>query len=163
MKGEFDKRLDPEIKKFLLAFSRKAKVKLADLFVKKGDDPKFIALRKNVVSFLYSQSMSELLAGVDDQASRKGEIAAEHITLETLRRDHPRQQLKLALEAFLKEHGELTIGEWLKSVGASGEPDLEAWAELLWPHVQRTLQSPVARAFFDKVTSEFYDGLAGGT
>ncbi len=163
MKGEFDKRLDPEIKKFLLAFSRKAKVKLADLFVKKGDDPKFIALRKNIVSFLYSQSMSELLAGVDDEASRKAEIAAEHITLETLRRDHPRQQLKLALEAFLREHGELTIGAWLKSVGASGEPDLEAWAELLWPHVQRTLQSPVARAFFDKLTSEFYDGLAGGT
>jgi hypothetical protein len=27
--------------------------------------------------------------------------------------------------------------------------------------VQRTLQSPVARAFFDKLTNEFYDGLAG--
>ena len=163
MKGEFDKRLDPEIRKFLLAFSRKAKVKLADLFVKKGDDPKFIELRKNVVSFLYSQSMSELLAGVDEKASKKGEVAAEQITLEVLRRDHPRKQLEVALKTFLNEHGELTIGEWLESVGATGEPDLDAWAELLWPHVQRTLQSPVARSFFDNLTNEFYDGLAGGS
>ncbi|HSO37070.1 MAG TPA: hypothetical protein VLT33_31310 [Labilithrix sp.] len=159
MRGEFDKRLDPEIRKFLLAFSRKAKVKLADLFVKKGGDPKFIELRKNVVSFLYAQSMSELLAGFDDAASRKAEIAAEHVTLETLRRDHPRERLKEGLEALLKEHGERTIGEWLKAVGATGEPDLDAWANLLWPHVQRTLQSPVARAFFDQLTREFYDGL----
>jgi len=160
MKGEFDKRLDPEIKKFLLAFSRKAKVKLADLFVKNGNDPKFIELRKSVVSFLYSQSMSELLAGVDEAASRQGELAAEHIALETLRREHPRDRLKVALEAFLREHGHLTFGAWLKAVGTSGEPELDAWAELLWPHVQRTLQSPVARAFFDKLTNEFYDGLA---
>ena len=160
MRGEFDKRLDPEIRKFLLAFSRKAKVKVADLFVKKGDDPKLVDLRKNVVSFLYSQSMSELLAGVDEEASRKAGIASEHVVLETLRREEPRQRLKEALEAFLEEHGKATIGEWLTAIGATGEPDLEAWANLLWPDVKRALQSPVSLAFFEKVTNEFYDGLA---
>jgi hypothetical protein len=160
MRGEFDKRLDPEIRKFLLAFSRKAKVKLADLFVKKSDDPKFIELRKNVVSFLYSQSMSELLSGIGDDASKKAQIAAEHVVLETLRREEPRARLKESLEAFLKEHGQATIGEWLKTASATGEPDLDAWANLLWPGVKRGLQSPVALAFFEKLTNEFYDGLA---
>ncbi len=116
MRGEFDKRLDPEIRKFLLAFSRKAKVKLADFFVKKGDDPKLAELRKNVVSFLYSQSMSELLAGVDDDASKKAQVAAEHVTLETLRRPEPRAKLKEGLEAFLKDHADKTIGEFLAAV-----------------------------------------------
>ena len=161
MRGEFDKRLDPEIRKFLLAFSRKAKVKLADLFVKKGDDPKFIELRKNVVSFLYSQSMSELLAGIDGDASRKAEIASEHVVLETLRRDEPRTRLEESLEAFLKDHGDATVGAWLTAIGATGEPDLEAWADLLWPHVKRALQSPVSLSFFEKLTAEFYDGLKG--
>jgi hypothetical protein len=162
MRGEFDKRLDPEIRKFLLGFSRKAKGKLADFFITKGDDPKSIELRKNVVSFLYSQSMKELLAGIDESASKKAEIATEHVVLETLRRDEPRKRLREGLVAFLKDHGDTTFGEWLKAVGASGEPDLDAFAALLWPHVQRTLESPVSRAFFAKVTSEFYDGLTAG-
>lgn len=161
MKGEFDKRLEPEIRKFLLAFSRKAKGKLADFFITRGDDPKSIELRKNVVSFLYSQSMKELLAGVDDAAQKKGATAAEHITLETLKHDKPRERLREGLEAFLREHGDKTFGEWLSVVGATGEPDLEAWADLLWPHVKRGIESPVSRAFFAKVTAEFYDGLAG--
>jgi hypothetical protein len=161
MRGEFDKRLDPEIRKFLLAFSRKAKGKLADIFVKKGDDPKLIELRKNVVSFLYSQSMSELLAGIDDSASSKAQLASEHVALETLRREQPRAHLKEGIEAFLNDHGNATFGECLKAIGATGEPDLEAWANLLWPDVKRALQSPVALAFLDKLTNEFYDGLAG--
>lgn len=159
MRGEFDKRLEPEIRKFLTVFSRKAKGKLADLFVKKGDDPKFIELRKNVVSFLYSQSMSEILAGVDDKASKKAEHAVEHTVLETLRREEPRQKLKAALDDFLKEHGQSTIGDFLKATSAQGEPDLEAWANLIWPHLEKVLQSPVATAFFEKITNEFYDGL----
>jgi hypothetical protein len=160
MRGEFDKRLDPEIKKFLLVFSRKAKVKLADFFVTRGADPKSVALRKNVVSFLYSQSLSELLAGVDDAAAKKGSLAAEHIVLETLTKEGPRKRLKEALLALLDEHGDRTIGEWLTAVGASGEPDLDAWAALLWPHVKRGLESPVAVAFFTAITREFYDSLA---
>lgn len=163
MRGEFDKRLDPEIRKFLLGFSRKAKGKLADFFITKGGDPKSIELRKNVVSFLYSQSLKELLAGVDDSASKKAEIATENIVLETLRRDEPRARVRAGVELFLKEQGDATFGDWLKAAGATAEPDLDAWASLLWPHVQRTMQSPVARAFFEKLTNEFYDGLAGGT
>ena len=161
MRGEFDKRLEPEIRKFLLAFSRKAKGKLADFFVTKGDDPKFIELRKNVVSFLYSQSIKELVAGVDDAASKKGEVAAEHVVLAALGRDRSRERLREDIDAFLREQGDATFGDWLKAVDATGEPELEAWAELLWPHVKRVLESPVSRAFFDKLTSEFYDGLAG--
>lgn len=163
MRGEFDKRLDPEIRKFLLGFSRKAKGKLADLFITRGADPKFIELRKNVVAFLYSQSMRELLAGVDDSASRKTQRATEQIVQETLRRDEPRARLREGLEAFLSDAGDATFGEWLTNVGAASEPDLDAFAELFWPHVKRGLESPVARAFFEKITSEFYDAVASET
>jgi len=162
MRGEFDKRLEPEIRKFLLVFSRKAKNKLADVVITKGSDPKSIELRKNVVSFLYTQSLSELLAGVDDKAMKQGEIAVEQIVLESLTKEHPKKQLRAALEAFLADHGDKTVGEWLAAVGATGEPDLDAWAALLWPHVERVLASPVAHAFFEKITAEFYDGLAAG-
>jgi len=115
------------------------------------------------VSFLYSQSLKELLANVDDSASKKAEIATENIVLETLRRDEPRARVREGVELFLKDQGDATFGDWLKAAGATAQPDLDAWASLLWPHVQRTMQSPVARAFFEKLTNEFYDGLASGT
>lgn len=159
VKGEFDKRLEPEIRKFLQVFSRKAKGKLADFVVAKGDDPKMIELRKNVVSFLYSQTLSELLANVDDAASKQGEIAVEQIALEIHRKEHPRKRLREALDAFLRVYGDKTVGEWLGAIGATETPDLDAWAALLWPHVQRTLASPVARTFFEGVTKEFYASL----
>lgn len=160
MRGEFERRLDPEIRRFLLGFSRKAKVKLADFFITHGGDRTSIELRKNVVSFLYGQSLKELLRGVDEPASRKGEVAVEHIVLETLRRDHPRERLRAGIEQFLEEAGDATFGEWLTRIGASGEPELDAFAELLWPHVKRGIESPVARAFFVTIAGEFYDSLA---
>jgi len=163
MRGEFDKRLEPEIRKFLLGFSRKAKVKLADFFITRGGDATSIELRKNVVSFLYAQSMKELFRGVDEAASRKGEVAVEHIVLETLRRDHPRAQLRTGIEQLLREAGDATFGEWLTRLGASSEPELDAFAELLWPHVKRGIESPVARAFFAQLTTEFYDSLAASS
>jgi len=159
VRGEFDKRLEPEIRKFLQVFSRKAKGKLADFAVAKGEDPKMIELRKNVVSFLYTQSMKELLAGVDDAAAKQAEIAAEHIVVQALGHEHPRRRLREGIDTFLNDHGDATIGQWLGAVGATEKPDLAAWAALLWPHVQRALTSPVSHAFFEKVTAEFYDGL----
>ncbi|MBX3193166.1 MAG: hypothetical protein KF819_39650 [Labilithrix sp.] len=161
MRGEFDKRLDPEIKKFLLAFSRKAKEKLAETFVTKQDDPKVITLRKNVVAALYEESLAELLAGIDDAAAAKTEIATEHVVLATLRSQRPKERLRQGIAALLEEHGDGTVGDWLRGAGVTEEPDLDAWAALLWPHVERALASPVSRAFFEKITSEFYDGLGG--
>lgn len=159
VKGEFDKRLDPEIRKFLLVFSRKAKNKLADMVITKGDDPKSIELRKNVVSFLYTQSLSELLANLDENASKQAENAVTQIALESWRKDHPRKRLRQAVDTFVRVYGDKTVGEWLSAIGGTATPDLDAWANLLWPHVQRTLASPVAKSFFAQITKEFYDSL----
>ena len=159
VKGEFDKRLEPEIRKFLQVFSRKAKTKLADVVVTRGGDPKMVELRKNVVGFLYQQSLAELLANVDDKVSANVEIAAERITLQVLGQEHPRKRLREAIDAFLRDAGDQTIGEWLLSLGANATPELDAWAALLWPHVQRALASPVATAFFVQITREFYASL----
>ena len=159
VRAEFDKRLEPEIRKFLLAFMRKSKPKIANLVVEKGSDPKFISLRKSVVAFFYERTLAELTSRVDDDARDHVDTAAEAITLEVLRRDHPRERLRAQLEAFVAEKGDTTLGAWLGSIGAVARPELEAIAELLWPHVRMLLSSPPARAFYERVTWEFYDTL----
>lgn len=159
VRAEFDKRLEPEIRKFLLAFMRKSKPKIADMVVSKGADPKFIALRKSVIAFFYERTLAELAANVDDDARDHVDTAAEEIALEALRREHPRERLRAEIQAFVDERGDATLGEWLSSIGAVARPELERIAELLWPQVKMLLESPPARAFYERVTWEFYDSL----
>ena len=66
---EFDKRLEPEMRKFLQGFSRRAVRRMADLVVQNNDEPKFTALRKSMVAFLYDQELRELVANVDDESA----------------------------------------------------------------------------------------------
>ncbi len=162
VRAEFDKRLEPEIRKFLLVFMRQSKSKIADLVVAKSADPKFVSLRKSVVAFFYERTLAEVTKTVDDDARDAVDTAAEAIALEVLRRDHPRERLRAELEKFLEEKGDVPLGEWLASTGAVARPELERIAELLWPHVKMLLESPPARAFYERVTWEFYDSLGGG-
>jgi hypothetical protein len=160
VRGEFDKRLEPEIRKFLLVFSRKAKGKLADFVIAKGGDPNFVTLRTAILSFAYEQSLRELVAGVDDAAMDAQDKAALSITLEVLSREHPRERLREALAKVLEDHGGRTVGEALAAVGATAKPDFSALAEATWPAVKAVLASPVAARFFEQITGEFYDSLA---
>ena len=160
VRAEFDKRLEPEIRKFLLVFMRKSKSKIADLVVAKGADPKFVSLRRSVVRYFYERTLAELTGGVDDDARDHVDTAAEEIALEVLRREQPRERLRAELDRFVEERGDATLGEWLSSIGAVARPELERIAELLWPHVKMLLESPPARAFYERVTWEFYDSLA---
>lgn len=159
MRAEFDKRLEPEIRKFLLAFSRRAKTKLADFVIAKNSDPAFVNLRKNIVLFFYEQTLADIVAGLTDDAMEEGNRAAESIAWAVVENGKPIAQLKAALETFVDEHGDDTVGQWLDAIGVSERPALRALAELLWPYVRLLLGSPAARAFFERVTSDFYATL----
>jgi hypothetical protein len=159
MRGEFDRRLEPEIRKFLAAFSRRATGELTELILTRSGDPRFLELRRNLLAFLYSQSLAELLAGVGEQTARHGAEAAEHVILGLLHRDRHGESLRAALQSFVDAQGDATVGDWLDGIGATGRPNLEGWAELLWPHVEGLVRSPVVGDFLRKITAEFYDGL----
>ncbi len=162
VRTEFDKRLEPEIRKFLLAFSRRAKGKTADFVISKGGDPAFVALRRSVVAFFYEQTIGEIVAGFDDAARAKADVATEEILVATLGHERPRARLRAELEALLREHGDEPLCDVLASFGVTAKPELEALADLLWPTVKMLLESPPARAFYERITWEFYDGLKAG-
>lgn len=159
VRTEFDKRLEPEMRKFLLGFSRKSQKKLGDLIVTSAGDRKQIVLRQNIVAFFYEESLAQITQNVDDDARLSVEEAATAIALEVLRRDRPRERIVAELEKFMTEHGDETVGAWLARIGATERPDLDKIAELLWPFVRLALQSPPAIAFYERVTADFYASL----
>ncbi len=159
MRAEFDRRLEPEIRKFLAAFSRRSSDQLTQMFLASSGDPKLVELRRNLVGFLYSQSIAELLAGVDVEMVSLGARALEHVVVEVLDRELSSRNLRDALERFVGDHGDATVGDWLREIGASGRPDLERWADLAWPQVRGVVRSPLVRDYLERITAEFYDGL----
>lgn len=160
VRAEFDKRLEPEIRKFLLGFSRSSKAKIADFFIARAADPKLVALRRSVVSFFYAETLAQLTASIDDDARMEIDDAAEAIVLEVLGRDRPRERLASELEAFLDEHGDEPLGAWLSRIGVTTKPELERLAEVAWPFVKLALESPPARAFWERITWDFYATLS---
>lgn len=160
IRSEFDRRLEPEIRKFLAAFSRRARSELAEFLLSHGSDPRVVELRRNIVAFLYSRPLRELVSGVDDEAATLAARAAEEIAVAALDREREDRALERALEALLAEHGDRTIGAWLERVGADGRPDVEAIAEASWPFVARVLGSRIVRDELERLTGEFYDSLA---
>jgi hypothetical protein len=160
VRTEFDKRLEPEIRKFLLGFSRKSKKKIADFLVASAGDPKLIALRQSVVAFFYEESFAQITQNVDDDARMEADDAVQAVTLEVLRRDRPRERLIAELQKLVDDHGDETIGDWLGRLGVTERPDLEKLAEVLWPFAKLALESPPARAFWERVTWDFYATLA---
>lgn len=159
LRGEFDKRLEPEMRKFLLGFSRRAKGKLADFLVTNAGDPKMVALRKAVVAFFYGETLATLVKDIDDDAQMSLDEAAEAIVVAVLAHERPRARLVAELEKLLAEHGDETLGAWLARIGVTERPPLDDLAELLWPYAKIALESPPARAFWERVTWDFYASL----
>lgn len=159
LRGEFDKRLEPEMRKFLLGFSRRAKGKLADFLVTNAGDPKMVALRKAVVAFFYGETLATLVKDIDDDAQMSLDEAAEAIVVAVLAHERPRARLVAEIEKLLAEHGDETLGAWLARIGVTERPPLDDLAELLWPYAKIALESPPARAFWERVTWDFYASL----
>ncbi|MFO0739528.1 MAG: hypothetical protein U0270_26755 [Labilithrix sp.] len=159
VKGEFDKRLEPEMRKFLLVAARKSKGKIADFIITKGGDPKQVALRQNIVRFVYEETFVNLLRNADDDARMELDTAIEEISLAVLAKDRPRERLLAELEKLVAEHGDEPIGKWLERIGVVEKPALAALAELTWPFVRLALESPPAKAFYERVIWDFYATL----
>lgn len=159
LRTEFDKRLEPEMRKFLLVAARKSKGKIADFVITKAGDPKQVALRQSVVRFVYEETFANLLRNADDDARMELDTAVEEIALAAVTKDRPRERLLAELEKLVAEHGDEPVGTWLERIGVVGPPALGALAELTWPFVRLALESPPARAFYERVVWDFYATL----
>jgi hypothetical protein len=160
MRAEFDRRVEPEIRKFLAVFSRRTQGELAELFLSKSGDPKLVQLRKDVVAYLYTRSLEELLAGLDDEMTEAGAFVAERVALRLAGREQTAAALESALEKLLEEHGDATVGQWLERTGAARDLPIETWADVSWPVVRSILSSGPVFEAIERITFEFYDELS---
>lgn len=157
VRSEFQKRLEPERKKFLQSFARRSLNMVADFIIKRNDEPQFIALRKEIFAWMLEQPVSELVATATPQVTELTEKIGHAITRHVNGLDATAKRRRAQLDLFLQAHKKQTLEQALAIYGASINPDFEALTAALWPMVRASMEAPEVDAFFADLIGGFYD------
>ncbi|MEM1024371.1 MAG: hypothetical protein AAGD10_11660 [Myxococcota bacterium] len=150
---EVEKRLEPEIKRFVDRGSQKALERAADFAVKQIDSDQAVAARRSFVEFLARQPVVEtarILPPREESEALLGAVARRWVHTETLRDGTER-----AVRRWFALHGDRPVQVLLEAHGLGGlEPPFEAWAELSWPIIRGLLKLPAAQAWIAELDSD---------
>lgn len=160
VREEFDKRMEPERKKFLQSFARRSLDLVADFVIRRSDEPAFIGARKELLAWLLEQPVGELVSPGGEKATElavlAGEATARH--LETLESTH--RHRRAAIEMLFLAHKQQTLEVTLATYGATlGVVDWDALTDALWPAVKVALDAPEVDAFVEDLVGGFYDEM----
>ncbi len=158
---EFEKRLEPELKRFLQGASKRALAMTADFIVQRADKPAFVALRKELFGWLLEQPMNELSETADAETVRLGESISFEVTKHLLSMDETRNRRRATIEMALLAHKNQTVREALAAYEVTPHFDVDALTEVLWRPIQVSLQTPAVHAFVDALIGGFYDAELG--
>jgi hypothetical protein len=160
MRIDFEKRLDPEIRKFLLGFSREALKNTADSIVNRADTPPFVALRRRLAAFLFEQRLAELL--LDAKGSADATRIALDVAAHLVSHEELAKKRRALVRSFLDAHGKTPLVDVLVSLGFPAKPPaalVDAVADATFPALSAALESPSAKRWLRSLVAEFYDGL----
>jgi hypothetical protein len=157
VRAELDKRMEPEIQRFLAGFTKKGLRRMVDGMTSRRSDPASIALRKHMLAWILDQELAALAREVDAESIALGqEITMDVIALELAREPRRAQRVRLLEEAASAAHDK-TVAEVLADLGVSFVPDLDAIAVATWPLAKALIGGSAVRAWLERVVGEFYD------
>jgi hypothetical protein len=156
---EFEARLEPERRKFLQGFARRALGLTADFVVRRADDPPFLAARKELFRGLLAQPVSELVQQATEPVVADAEEVAHLVAAHVVELEATKRRRRAELELLYKAHAKEPLEAALARYGATIEPDFDAITDAVWPIVEAALASPAIEAFVDELVGGFYDAL----
>jgi hypothetical protein len=157
MRVDFEKRLDPEIRKFLQGMTRKSLRKMVELVIAKADEPRFVAVRKSLARWLLEQEIATLARSTDAEVVLLGQEIALDLLAAELSREGFRARRRALIEAALVAHQDRPLREVLDALGVGVSFDDGALATATWPLVRSALATPAVRAWLATIVGEFYD------
>jgi hypothetical protein len=152
-RGEFEARIEPEIRKFLQGFSRRAVQQVTELTLRRLGQPEFVALRQRILGALLDRSVRELAWPPDDARTELGLAAVLDIAAAACVHELWLRELETLLDELLAAHGDETLAELCAGWGIE-LPEPRAWADAWWPVVEAALGSEAVRTALDRVVGE---------
>jgi hypothetical protein len=160
MRADFERRLEPEIRKFLIGFSREALRKGAGSIVSQSDTPAFIALRQQIVSFLLEQRFADVL--LEERDTETATRAAMEIIVHVCTDDKLAERRRQILKEFVGTYANASVRSVLVTFGVPDKPPpalLDAFADATFPAFAAAIGSPAGKQWLEKLVAEFYEGL----
>lgn len=149
VKGEFDRRLEPEMRKFLQTFSKKALRRTADILAQRMETPAFAEVRRAGLTWLYDQPVGSLVDLASDPAAADLHNAGVSILKRVGTSEHARVRRAQVVASFYRAHGARPLGALLAEVGLTARPDFDLAAALARPLVDNVLRTGPARAWLE--------------
>jgi hypothetical protein len=157
VREDFDKRLEPERKKFLQVFARRALDMVADFVVRRNDEPPFVAVRKELFAWLLEQPVAEVVGPAKDKVVELAMQAADATAKHLGSLDAVKRRRRAAIEMLLTAHRSQSVREALATYGAKIEIDWDLVTDAAWPAVLVALDAPEVDAFVEDLVGGFYD------
>ena len=157
VKADFDRRLEPEIRRFLADFTRKGLRRLAEKPAAREGQPASGALRKHMLTWVLEQELAALAREADVEAIALGQEIGMDLAAADLGRAARKKQRRALVEELVAAAGEKTVGQALAEIGVTLVPDVEAIARATWSAVRVVLASGAVKGWLAGVVGEFYD------
>ncbi len=156
VRAEFDRRLEPEIRRFLAGFSRRGLRRLVDVTIARDDQPTSVAVRKHLIAWVLEQEIAGLAREADEESIALAQELGLDVAAAALGREAGRARRRALVEAAVEGAKDKTVGEALAALGVTLRIDDEAIAAAAWPAVKAALGSAVVKGWLAKVVGEFY-------
>lgn len=158
---EFERRLDPEIRKFLQGFSSKALRDMAESVITRGHTPPFVAFRQRIGSFLLEQRLADVL--LDAKGSREVTSIGLDIAADVLGDEALAKKRRALVDGWIAANARTPLGDLVAKLGLPRTPPaslVEALADATFPAFTAAIATPAAKQWLAGLAAEFYDGVA---
>ncbi len=147
LRGDFEKRLEPEMRRFLTTFTGRGAKRVANYVIDHAGDRSFIALRKRLVRWMLDQTVASAVASAGQPLLDRAYEVATELGAHALDLDSVRSRRRLVVEQLVALHASQKLGEALAQYGIAVRPDFDLLATLTWPFVRTALSSEAGAAW----------------
>jgi hypothetical protein len=156
VRAEFDRRLEPEIRRFLAGFSRRGLRQMVEATIARADQPASIAFRRHMVAWILDQEIASVARSADEDTLALAAELGLDLAAAELAGPEARARRRAIIERAFASVKDKTVAEALADLGVTLHVDEEALAAAAWPLVRRVLGSEAVRAWLAGVVREFY-------
>lgn len=154
LRGEFEKRLEPEMRRFLATFTGRGVRRAANYVIDHSGDRAFIGLRKRLLQWVLDQTVAGTIASAGEPLLDRGQEIGEELASHAVGLDSVRSRRRLVVEQLVTLHAEQPLGEALAQYGITARPDFDLAARFTWPIVRAALSSEAGRRWLLAITGQ---------
>lgn len=138
VRGEFERRLQPEMRRFLEGFSRKSLDSMVDIFETKAADPDLVALRRHAVGKVLDAPVGDLVWPPGDPRQAALAAAVEAGVAHLLAEPRLRERVEVMVASWWARNATKSLEDLLTELEIT-LPDPEPFVAAAWPAVHAAL------------------------